>query len=156
MTLISRSLACSLSTFTRDYGNWSLNFEDADILSMDLVIKCGAGIVGPKASDRTGLDFYTNCAPYRFEEDADLLEWAIPQDLREKFDLANAAQTVGQIISTYEAEPNKYNKRVPLFLKIGGMCTGLLEKNGPLKTRFVDKLAFVALNLRIEVQISPT
>lgn len=64
----------SVSTFTRDNSNWSLNIEHSVIPIIDLLMKCGAGFVGTKGSALTGLDFYTNRAPYRFEEDAELLE----------------------------------------------------------------------------------
>lgn len=57
----------SVSTFALDYGNWSLNFKDAVILFIYLVIKCGAGFDGPKASTRKGLELYTNRAAYRLE-----------------------------------------------------------------------------------------
>lgn len=90
-----------VSTFTRDYGNSSLNFEDAVFLFMGLVMKCGVGSVSAKASACTGLDFYENRKPYRFEGDSDLQELAIPQELCKKLDLANAALKVGQIISKY-------------------------------------------------------
>lgn len=78
------------------------------------------------------------------------------RNLREKFDLANAAQTVGLIILLYVAAPEKFNKRVSSFLQFGGMCTAITKKSGPLKTRFVDKLNLVAHIIRIDVQLSLT
>lgn len=85
-----------------------------------------------------------------------MLEWVIPQELREKFDLANAAQTVEQIISIYDAVIETSKKRVLLFLQIRGTCTGIAEKSGPLKIRFVNKFGLVTDNFRIDVQLPPT
>lgn len=118
----------SVYKFTRDYKKLSFDFEDAVILLMDLVIKCEVGFVGLNTSARTGLDFYTNREQYWFEKHADLLKWAIPQELREMFELANAKQTVCLINLTYEAAAETSNKRFPLFLQIKGILTGISEK----------------------------
>lgn len=115
----------ALPPFTRDFANWSLNTEDVIVLSMDLSMRCHAGIAGDKAITPVGLERYTARAVYDFAKDADLLKWSVPQELRAKFDKCINAQMVGTLIANYEAAAENYNKRVPHFLEIGGLCTGI-------------------------------
>lgn len=72
-----------------------------------------------------------------------------------QFDKCNAFQSVGVLAAKYEAAAETSTKRLPLFLQIGGLCSGIALKNDELKTRFVDKLVLIANNLGIDVSLPP-
>lgn len=105
----------SVAKLAKEYGSWVFNIEDAIIISMDVAMRCRAGISGEHYLNPAGLERYTNRAVYDVAEDAELLKWAVPTELRARFDQCSTLQNVGVLFSSYEINPETSTKQIPLI-----------------------------------------
>lgn len=89
--------------------------EDVSIFLMDLSIRGNVGISINRALNPVGLERYTDQAAFNIAEDADLLEWSVPDDLLAKYDRCTTSQHVAVRIANYEAAAKTSTERVPLI-----------------------------------------
>lgn len=113
--------------------------RDLIVLAIDTAMRCNEGISKKHVTTPAGLERYISKTKYDIAADADLLEWAVQNELRVKFDRFFTPQGFGLLVANKEAAAETFTKRVPLFPQIGLMCTGIATRNDALKTKFVDE-----------------
>lgn len=85
--------------------NERVNIKDVIIVSMYDAMRCNVGISGKHFPNPAELEQYSNHVAYDVAEETELFEWAVPSDLRTRFDRCSTPQNFRVLISSYEVNP---------------------------------------------------